>query len=86
MTPEFASKICVEIDRLTHFARVTRRKICKQQRVNTAIAMYAVSATACLLVLSQTVKECQKRIVALEAKDKPVSDVESENEGTIKEG
>lgn len=68
MTPEFASKISVEVDRLCHFARVTRRKVMKQQKFNSAVVLYAVTATASIVVLSKAVSECKKRIEAMEKK------------------
>lgn len=66
MDNEFIGKVCVNLDRLNHFARITKRKVLKQKKVNMAIAMYAIVATASILVLDKAIQECKSRIAALE--------------------
>ena len=63
---EFVGKVCVSLDRLNHFARITKRKVLKQEKLNTAIVVYAVAVTASILVLDKAVRECKSRIAALE--------------------
>ncbi len=66
MDNEFVGKVCVNLDRLNHFARITKRKVLKQKEVNMAITMYAAVTTASILVLSRAIRECRSRIAALE--------------------
>ena len=66
MDKAFVGKVCVSLDRLNHVARITKRKVLKQEKLNTAIAIYAVAVTASILVLDKAVRECKGRIAALE--------------------
>lgn len=63
---EFVGKVCVNLDRLNHLAQITKRKILKQEKLNAVIVIYAMTATACILVLNKSIQECKSRIAALE--------------------
>ena len=66
MDNEFVGKVCVSLDRLNHFARITKRQALKQEKLNTVLVVYAGTVTASLLVLDKAVRECKSRIAALE--------------------